>query len=158
MVVFNKSWFGRRNPFHGAIIMVKNSKLIINGHFTFYHGASIFINEGATLEVGQGYINSKANISCFKKIKIGDDTVISEGVTIRDSDNHVILGKENEVTEEVEIGNHVWIGLNAMILKGVKIGDGAIIAAGSVVNKDVPSNCLVGGVPAKVLKKNVEWK
>lgn len=61
-------------------------------------------------------------------------------------------------TKPVCIGNHVWIGQRAMILKGVSIGDGAIIAAGAVVTRDVPAGCLAAGVPAKVIRKNVEWK
>ena len=48
--------------------------------------------------------------------------------------------------------------MGAKILKGVTIGDGAIIAAGAVVNKDVPPNALVGGVPAKIIKTNVKWR
>ena len=48
--------------------------------------------------------------------------------------------------------------MGAMILSGVTIGDGAVVAAGAVVNKDVPANCIVGGVPAKVLKTNIQWK
>ena len=55
-----------------------------------------------------------------------------------------------------EIGNDVWIGHGAIILGGVKIGDGAIIAAGSVVTKDVPSMTIVGGNPAKVIKKRFD--
>jgi acetyltransferase-like isoleucine patch superfamily enzyme len=47
--------------------------------------------------------------------------------------------------------------MNATILKGVRIGDGAVIAAGSVVTKDVPSHCLAAGVPAKVIKEHVSW-
>jgi acetyltransferase-like isoleucine patch superfamily enzyme len=50
------------------------------------------------------------------------------------------------------IGNDVWIGANAVILRGVTIGDGAVVAAGAVVNKDVPAYAIVGGVPAKVIK------
>lgn len=52
----------------------------------------------------------------------------------------------------------MWIGTNAIILKGVAIGDGAIIAAGAVVTKDVPAHTLVAGVPAKVIKENIiDW-
>ena len=48
--------------------------------------------------------------------------------------------------------------MNVTVLKGVTIGDGAIVTAGSVVTKDVPGKCLVGGVPAKVIKKDIHWK
>lgn len=52
----------------------------------------------------------------------------------------------------IEIGKDCWIGANATILDGVKIGDGCIVAAGAVVNRDVPSYTIVGGVPAKTIK------
>lgn len=61
-------------------------------------------------------------------------------------------------SKPISIGDHVWIGLNATILKGVTIGEGSVIAAGSVVVKDVPAHTLVGGIPAKVLKENIEWE
>lgn len=61
-------------------------------------------------------------------------------------------------TGGVRIGDKVWIATNAMILPGVTIGDGAIVAAGAVVTKDVPPRCMVAGVTAKVIKENVEWK
>lgn len=53
----------------------------------------------------------------------------------------------------VTIGNKVWIGATATILSGVSIGDGAVIAAGAVVTKDVPAHTIAGGVPAKILKE-----
>ncbi|NBB22844.1 antibiotic acetyltransferase [Runella sp. CRIBMP] len=58
-----------------------------------------------------------------------------------------------EETGAVTIGNDVWIGANALVLYNVTIGDGAVIAAGSVVTKDVPPYAIVGGVPAKIIKK-----
>ena len=61
-------------------------------------------------------------------------------------------------TKPVTIGNHVWICSNSIVLKGVTIGDGAIIAAGAVVTKDVPSKCMVGGNPAKIIRTNVDWQ
>ena len=93
---------------------------------------------------------------CKEAITIGKSCAISWDVTIIDSDYYSIDGIEQ--TSRIEIGNHVWIGMNAKILKGVKIGDGAVIAAGSVVTKDVPSKAMVGGVPAKIIKENVNWQ
>lgn len=58
----------------------------------------------------------------------------------------------------IEMGNDVWIGANAVILDGVNIGDGAIIAAGAVVNKDIPAYAVVGGVPAKTIKYRFSQK
>lgn len=72
---------------------------------------------------------------------------------------YFFLALDKRVPEQpVEIGNNVWIGVGATILKGVTIGDGAIIAAGSVVTKDIPARCLAAGVPAKVIKTDVEWE
>ena len=58
----------------------------------------------------------------------------------------------------ITIGENVWIGCRALILKGVTIGDGAVVAAGAVVTKDVPANCVVAGNPAKIIKENVVWQ
>ena len=76
---------------------------------------------------------------------------------MRDSDDHTINGSSKPMTQSIVIGDHVWIGMNVTILKGVRVGNGAIIAAGAVVTKDVPENALVGGVPAKVIKTGVSW-
>ena len=136
----------------------KGGILKINGEFSFHTGIFLIVNKNATLEIGSGYTNNNVEINCFKSIKIGDNVAISKNVIIRDSDSHVINNKTETMTRPIVIGNNVWIGLGVIILKGVTIGDGAIIAAGAVVNKDVPPETLVGGVPAKVLKSNVEWK
>ena len=69
--------------------------------------------------------------------------------------NHGIEVEYRSTTypKKVVIGNNVWIGSGAHILSGVTIGDNSIIAAGALVNKDVPSNVIVGGMPAKVIKE-----
>lgn len=153
----NKSWT-QSNPFHSLLYMGDNATLEVKGTFDIYSGAKIYINKNASLSLGAGYINNGLNLSCFERIEIGDGVVISENVTIRDSDDHEIIGSSKPITQPIKIGNHVWIGMNVTILKGVTIGDGAIIAAGAVVNKDIPANALAGGVPAKVIKTEVEWK
>ncbi|MBU3126733.1 acyltransferase [Clostridium tagluense] len=139
-------------------IAKKSSKLIVNGDFTIFTGCSVSIQENAILELGSGYMSSNSKIMCFKNIKIGNDVIIADQVTIRDSDNHNVIYEGFEQSKPINIGNHVWIGMKSTILKGVTIGDGAIIAAGAIVTKDVPACCLVGGIPAKVIKKNVKWE
>lgn len=135
-----------------------NSELIIHDDFKFFTGCHIAVNKGATLELGSGYANTDVSIDCFKNIRIGNEVIISKGVIIRDSDNHDILYNGYEKSKPIIIGDHVWIGMRAIILKGVRIGDGSIIAAGAVVNKDIPRNCMVAGVPAKIIKENITWK
>lgn len=144
-------------PFVGMLEMNTNSELNVENTFNIHSGCHIIILDNAKLNLGSGYINRNVKIRCYNEISIGNNVAISENVTIWDSDAHKIVGKENEMTQPIKIGNHVWIGTNVTILKGVSIGDGAIIAAGSLVNKDVPSKALAGGVPAKVIKENIEW-
>ncbi len=99
-------------------------------------------------------------IICNKKVTIGDGCIIATGTVIRDNDGgtHKIIVGGCENAKPVHIGNHVWIGENTMILKGVTIGDDAVIAAGSLVTKDIPPHCLAAGHPAKVIRENVEWE
>lgn len=147
-----------KEPFLGMLEMNENSELNVKNTFSIHSGCHIIILENAKLNLGSGYINRNVRIRCYKEISIGENVAISENVTIWDSDAHRIVGKENEMTKPIKVGNHVWIGNNVTILKGVTVGDGAVIAAGSVVNKDVLPNSLVGGVPAKVIKEYIEWK
>ena len=102
-------------------------------------------------------MNAFVQIICAKKIRIGKDVIIARDVIIRDTDGHKILDRTHEKDKEVIIGDHVWIGTRAIIMKGVNIGNGSIVAAGAIVTKDVPPNCIVAGVPAKVIKNNIKW-
>jgi acetyltransferase-like isoleucine patch superfamily enzyme len=153
---FNAKW-GKCDPFRSMLVMADDSHLVIEGSFDIYSGAKVYINKGATLKLGSGYVNHNLNLSCFDSISIGKGVVISENVTFRDSDDHSIVLSQHPKTMPIIVGDHVWIGMNVTILKGVKIGNGAIIAAGAVVTKDVPENTLVGGVPARVIKTKVSW-
>jgi acetyltransferase-like isoleucine patch superfamily enzyme len=154
---FNESW-EKKDNFHSMLGIDENATLQVNGFFTIYSGARVSVTPNARLVLGSGYINHGLSLNCFTHIEIGHDVAISDNVTIRDSDNHEIIAEGYKSTLPIKIGNHVWIGMNVTILKGVTIGDGAIIAAGAVVNKSIPARCLAGGVPARVLKENVEWR
>lgn len=148
----------KKDPFVGNIEMYPNSEINVRNTFFFHSGCDIMIFNSAKLSLGSGYINRYCKIRCYSSISIGRNVAISDNFTIWDSDGHEIIGKEELMKQPIVIGNRVWIGANVTVLKGVTIGDGAIIAAGSLVSRDIPANCLAAGVPAKVIKENVEWK
>lgn len=139
------------------LVMEQNSRLVVRGDFAIFTGSIVSINNNAEVILGSGYIGSNLKLYCFDKVEIGYDVAISENVTIRDSDNHKINFNE-KVSSSIKIGNHVWIGMNVTILKGVTVGDDAVIAAGAVVNRDIPANSLAAGVPATVKKEHVHWE
>ena len=104
-------------------------------------GKGVFINEGCCFQDQGG-------------IEIGDNALIGQQVVIATLNHDLIPEKRaNMIPAPVKIGNRVWIGAHATILAGVTIGDNAVVAAGAVVTKDVPANVVVGGVPAKIIKK-----
>ena len=156
-LILNDSWCNA-NPFRTLFSMREQSRLIVHGTFSIYSNADISINEGAVLEIGSGFVNHGARIHCFNSIKIGEHVYIGDDVAIRDSDGHAIVGSENPMTMPIIIEDHVWIGAKVTILKGVKIGEGSVVAAGALVTKDVPTRCMVAGVPAKVIKEGVQWQ
>ena len=111
---------------------------------------------------------------CGKNTVVGERVFINMGCKFQDQGgitidegaligHNVVLATLNHMIEPdkragmtyapIHIGKNVWIGANATVLAGVTIGDGAIVAAGAVVTKDVAPNTVVGGVPAKVIKK-----
>ena len=153
---FNLPWEGKQNQ-SATLTVGKQAELNVK-YFRAYSGVYISVAPKAHLLLGSGFFNNNVKISCFEKITIGNDVKISEDVLIRDSDNHTILREGYKKTAPINVGNHVWIGARSVILKGVTIGDGAIIAAGAVVTKDVPPHTLVGGVPAKIIKENISWE
>lgn len=110
---------------------------------------------GLNITVGKNvFINSGC---CFQDqggIEIGDNVLIGQQVVIATINHDLNPQKRASMRmAPVKIGNNVWIGAHATILSGVTVGDGAVIAAGAVVTKDVPENTVVGGVPAKILKQ-----
>ena len=158
-----------RNGMRGSLYVSAGASMKIDS-FDVYAGSRINVNRGASLTLGSGYMNHDCVVDCFDSISIGHNVVISERVVLRDSDNHRIKsidGAEDNIgahdiaiqsnTKPIEIKDNVWIGMNVIVLKGVTIGEGSIVAAGSLVIKDVPPHSLVAGVPAKVIKTNVSW-
>lgn len=139
------------------LLVEANGTLQINNTFTMYAGSYIRVIKNAHLEIHGGFINEGVEITCASKITIGEGATIARDVVIRDYDGHTVELPNYQISKPITIGKHVWIGNRAMILKGVTIGDGAIIAAGSIVTKDVPAGVIVAGVPATIVKEDVKW-
>lgn len=114
----------------------------------------------ALIRIGDGVgLNGVSITARSKHIYIGKNSMIGPNCTIVDADFHALWPAENRVFSsgsendaDVIIGHDCWIGMQSIILKGVHIGNGAIIAAGSVVTKDIPQNVLAGGIPARVIR------
>jgi len=124
------------------------------------------IHPSASLRCGKNiYLGNNSHINQFccvwasseSKIVIGDNLLMGPGVKIFSSnhgtDKNIPMNLQKFSEKDIKIGNDVWIGANSVVLSGVNIGDGVIVAAGSVVTKDIPPFAIAGGVPAKVIKQ-----
>ena len=130
--------------------------VVVDGGFKFMYGLDAIVFKGGKLVCGKGsFINSDCKLRCHKSILIGQDCKISHDFTVMDSDVHHLNGDNH--TSEVVIGDHVWIGTRVTVLSGSKIGAGSVVAAGAVVRGEYPPNSLIGGVPAKILRSDIEW-
>lgn len=107
-----------------------------------------------TLHIGKNVrINNGAVLSARQHIQIGDNCRIAPHATLMDSDFHGVDDRDGQPKcAPIVLENDVWIAQRAMVLKGVRIGQGAVVAAGAVVTKDVAPYTLVGGVPARVIR------
>ena len=150
-----------------------NKKNIVIGENTHIRGSIQIFKQGGRVFIGDYcYIGENTKIWSASNITIQDRVLIAHNVNIHDNISHPldenirhkdykrILGLEDYDVQKIDlrakkviIKEDAWIGFNSVILKGVTIGKGAIVGAGSFVTKDVPDWTVVGGNPAKVIKK-----
>lgn len=164
-----QSYIGAIDNLTTALLNVKNlssyfhneGKVRLGNNVRIHKGFGIHVSKGTELSVGDNtYINPLSLIICHAGISIGSGCAISWKVEIMDDDLHAIsYGTHSPArSTSIVIGNEVWIGSGVRILKGARIGDGAVIASGSVVTGTVDKQCLYGGVPARKIKEDVQWK
>jgi putative colanic acid biosynthesis acetyltransferase WcaF len=149
-------------PRHKLFNVIKSNYLRVQGaqvgkNITFYPG--IKINPCMNLKLGNGVdLAWGVIITTGGGVEIGDRVLVGYG-TLISSANHVIPPYPEQIfyaghkSEKVIIEEDVWIGGNCVITAGVRIGEGSVVAAGSVVTKDVAPFTIVGGVPAKIIKQ-----
>lgn len=113
----------------------------------------IAVGDGARLTVGECVaINRGVSIEVWHDVRIGDKVMIAPNVTIIDQNRHEMEPGAPLFSRPVSIEDNVWLGGNVTVLPGVTIGAGSVIAAHSVVSRDIPPNSLAAGSPAKVIK------
>jgi acetyltransferase-like isoleucine patch superfamily enzyme len=154
-------------------------KNLIIGDFSFIDSLScdgVTLGDNVTIERMSTIICTGVLRNKGKGVRIGNDTGVNQGAFIGgqggvDIGHHVIIGpgvkifsedhqffgddyikNQGEKRAQVIIGNNCWLGSNVTILAGVKLGDKTIVAAGAVVNKSFSGNCIIGGIPAKLIK------
>jgi acetyltransferase-like isoleucine patch superfamily enzyme len=150
----------------------KNQDLISIGSHSVIRGQLLIFAHAGKIEIGDNcYIGENSRIWSAASVKIGDRVLIAHNVNIHDTDSHSInpmlrhqhfvevMSNGHPVSNEfdikskpVVIESDVWIGFNSTILKGVTIGTGAIVAACSLVTKDVPPKTIVAGNPARLIR------
>ncbi|MEN7551137.1 DapH/DapD/GlmU-related protein [Rapidithrix thailandica] len=165
---------GKHARFYGMPILLarNNGKIIIGDNFKANSnsianpvGISHPLIITATGDIAKVYIGnnvgiSGASITCKTKITIGDNVLIGGGVAIWDTDFHPVDAEQRiqepnaGKTAPISIEDNVFIGARAIILKGVSIGVNSVIAAGTIVNKSIPPNCIAYGNP--MLIKNLK--
>lgn len=115
------------------------------GRFSVVNIPNLIIGNNTT-------INEGVHINCRSNVNIGNDVHISTNVQIHSGRLEIDKNKRIHTQAKITIGDNVWLAANVIVLAGVEIGENTIVAAGSIVTKDIPSDCLVMGVPAKIMK------
>lgn len=147
----------------GELYVEKGGYIIFHGKATICEGCSIRIDERGVLDIGDNLItlNKNSFIRCSTKITIGEGALIGWNVTINDNDGHYIIEDGIQKTNKgsITIGNHVWIGSHAFICKNVILPNNSIVGQAAVVTKSFSKeNVLIAGLPAKIVKQDVNWE
>lgn len=123
------------------------------GACAFFPGVRLECWRGARITIGDGtYVNRNTEIVAARSVSIGRDCKIARDVIIMDTDQHPLPGARLRV-EPITIEDRAWLGSRAIVLKGVTVGHDAVVAAGSVVTRDVPPHTVVAGVPARIVRR-----
>ena len=149
------------------IKMLDSSTFIMKSSKDKIHKLQVLMDSNQTCCIGSEFFTFGCEIIFSEQkdlnVTIGDNCMFARNILIRPTDGHFILDNETgeikNFGENIEIGNHVWIAGNTAILKGVKIHDNCVIGHGSIVTKSTTEpNAVYAGNPAKLVKRNINWK
>ena len=156
---------GTQDSYYSRTIWEVSGHLVINGSVGIGRGSKISIGENATLTLGDKFvITGDSTIICQKEITFGSGCLLSWDVLIMDTDFHHVYDENGCILNSpkaIRIGNHVWIGCRNTILKGVTITDDIVVAANSLITRDIKDDhCVVGGQgkDAEIIKRGINWR
>src|SRR3954468_2652007 len=125
------------------------------------HGTKIRVHEGECEIGAKTVLGQECTISAFQHVSIGRECVIADRVMLIDFDHGVVeverpIRLQGIYKRDVRVSSNCWVGYGACILRGVSVGDNCVIGTNSVVTKDVPTNAVVAGTPARVVRMRDE--
>jgi acetyltransferase-like isoleucine patch superfamily enzyme len=163
----NKILVDNESQLNGVVFFIRGShhNIYIGKRCKFNRGSSIWLEDNnCSLIINDNTSIEDAHIALTEpnsKIYIGSDCMLAYDIDIRCGDSHSIIelatGKRINYARNIEIQDHVWIAAHTRILKGVCIEKNSVVATGAIVTKHVPSNSIVAGNPAKVVKMGISW-
>jgi len=162
----NKIIFGDRCYLENTVIAIYGDNNTVSlGDMVFVNKGDFYFEDsyGQILIGDRTTISGHTHLACIegKTIAVGDNCLFSDDVTVRVGDSHSILdmdGRRINPSQDILIGNHVWFGNKTILTKGAGVADDSIVGTGSVVTKAfAKSNVVIAGVPAKIIKEEVNW-
>ncbi len=160
---------GRGTQIRSPLVRPRRGGVLAIGDGSIFAGRMAMDRDDAVIRVGARSFIGKGLLVAAESIEIGDDVLLSWGVTIVDHQSHALdfADRAGDVTgwltgdkdwskvaiAPVLVGNKVWVGFGVSILPGVTVGEGAVVGAASVVTRDVEPWTVVAGNPAKVIRE-----
>jgi acetyltransferase-like isoleucine patch superfamily enzyme len=156
---------GKRLQTDGICFICPGVKLQIGRQATLRIGRWAWVGQGCKIRVHEGeviigaktVIGQECTISAYQHISLGRECILADRVMLIDFDHGVTeverpIRLQGIYKRDVHIAHNVWIGYGACVLRGVSIGENSIVGTNSVLTKDVPTNAVVAGVPAQLLR------
>ena len=127
--------------------------------------ANMRVGQDSRIVIGKNVSStSRVGMSAVEgtTIAVGDDVMFASDNQVRCDDGHPIFdvrtGKRVNASASIEIGAHVWLGWGSVLLAGTTVGEGSVVGMGAVVKGSFPNNCVIAGVPGRVVRKDIAWE